>query len=93
MNKNLAEKIAEYSHGDVEVLEEYSGRGMYGKTTTALTADSLSSILVGVVYAAASIAESEFYEEDIEEDCTIDDLAEFAEDMSQDSLGLGIVIY
>ena len=86
MELYLAEKIAENSYDEVEVREDYSGRGMYGETTAALTAESLSSIIVGMVRAAVELADSE-------DDASVEELVDFAEGMRTDNMGLGIVVY
>lgn len=48
MDKELAEKLVEMlnNEGDeAEVYEGYSGRGMYGKTTTGVVCDGLGLLL------------------------------------------------
>lgn len=67
----------------VQVYEDYSGRGMYGETTTALQIDEMQSF-----YTALSIVMEDGDSEDREW------VADFLSDGVQwDQLGKGFVIY
>lgn len=51
MQKPLAELICECDY-DLELYEGYSGRGMYGETTTGVVCDNLTQILKAVIESA-----------------------------------------
>ena len=60
MEKELAEKLVELlnDEGDeAEVYEGYSGRGMYGKSTTGVTCSSLALLLAVVINRADEFCE------------------------------------
>jgi hypothetical protein len=79
----LLHKIMEYDY-DIRIMEDYSGRCMYGKGTTALTGDfRMADVLSSVLNAVATGC---LFEEDFED---IGDQFDFR----QDNMGLGIVIY
>lgn len=78
MNKHVAEQLTEASDG--EVYHNYSGRGMFGKTTT------------GVVFQS----KEKFYEalaDVVERGKNLLELANFIRSIKFDSLGLGIIVY
>ncbi len=52
MDRNLAEKLVEIIeyNDDCKLYEDYSGRGMYGKTTTGISTNaSMDSMLCMVI--------------------------------------------
>lgn len=61
------------------VVEEYSGRGMYGETTFAVATDDAVNLLLSAVWEAAENPE--------------DVPAERPDELRQDSLGRGYVVY
>jgi len=70
-----------------ELYEGYSGRGMYGKETTAVTFDSESDAreaMLQVAYYAGGEAG---------EDPTAEEVLEDLKKARFDSLGLGVVVY
>ena len=84
MTRELAEVLVECLHNyDIEatIYENYSGKCMYGKTTTGLEGEfTLTDVLAAVIHSADLLVE--------------DGEAIFVgEDLSQDSLGLGYIIY
>lgn len=83
MTKETAELITDYSG---EIHEDYSGRGMYGETTTAVVLDS----------------ENDFYKAiaGIFNDCMLDSnmhdadlIIQYLKNVKMDNLGTGIIIY
>jgi len=89
MDKHIAEGIEEGAQDfgkEVEVREDYSGRGMYGDTTTALIASDISDVIVGMIQFAVNMKEAE-------DDETIDLICKTAEHLRTDQMGLGIVVY
>lgn len=67
---------------DVDLLTDYSGRGMYGRTCPAVVTDSetFHRLLVGIAFACA------------EQGRTIDDASQFA-NAHTDSMGRDTVYY
>ena len=63
MTKEMAEFLksaSEHAGNECDVHEEYSGRGMYGKTTHGVVVDSMSQLLSDVIdYVRANIGEAE----------------------------------
>jgi len=91
MDKELAEKLVEVLQEeleDVEIYIDYSGRGMYSKTTTGIT---FKGDVIDVVKAVINHAH-EFCLEDNDELGYPD--AEFTiNNLRADSMGLGTIIY
>jgi hypothetical protein len=84
MTRDLAEVILEACHKeelDCELFEDYSGRCMYGKKTTGISGDvTIVDIL------AAVIANADLF--------VLDGEAIFcSEELRQDQLGLGNIVY
>jgi hypothetical protein len=80
----MKEEVAEilFNHGhSIEVMDDYSGRGMYGKMTTAVTCDDMSDICVAIATAA------------IEEPDAFKGLKPSDFNFREDSLGRGRVYY
>jgi len=81
---------------EYEIYEDYSGRGMYGKATTALTIDNKDSLLQAVAEAMLNF---EFYKENTpepkcdEENITPRDFVTSIGGIKFDSLGLKTVAY
>ena len=87
MQLDLANFIAEHADQfdeEVKVIPEYSGRGMYGSTTAALSVRSplvlakLAFLMNELLYEAVENGEVALYEID---------------DFRSDQLGLGYVVY
>lgn len=76
--KNAAEEVGL----DIEVRDDYSGRGMYGKITHAIVADSLCDLIPALLCHAAYDYVA------VVEDGLFDDFK-----LRQDNMGLGIVLY
>jgi hypothetical protein len=68
-----------------EIRDEYSGRGMFGKTTYAVVFDSQGEFQRALLYAAYSLGENGADDAEglLKELC----------DLGIDSMGLGIVVY
>lgn len=85
MTKELAEKLVEVcalEEEEVTLYESYSGRGQFGKLTTGIEGKTISlSKLLGYVIAHAEI----FVEEG--------ESMFVSEELSQDNLGKGYIIY
>lgn len=87
MKEVTANFIREHaSDFDVEVMDDYSGRGMFGKQTFAVTMPSVSA-LASVCANFALNATSESIEENREA------LEEIVKGFRSDSMGMDIVIY
>lgn len=79
MKAHIAELICSVN-GSLELRENYSGRGMYGNTTTAIVFDSHNEFLAACVEAALNS----------------DDFDEFLDEISRfsyDSMGLSKIVY
>jgi len=69
---------------EIELVSDYSGRGMFGKATAAVNCDGHSTLRRAIAYVAANCEPgSDEAEEVIEE----------AGKLRIDSLGMGIVVY
>jgi tRNA(Ile2) C34 agmatinyltransferase TiaS len=79
MLKKAAEIITNYSG---EIYEDYSGRGMFGETTTAITFDSNLEFYEAI--ADVMVNEEQEQREMV---------ADFLRNIQKDSLGNGIIIY
>lgn len=84
MTQDAAEFIANNVNG-AEVYEEYSGRGMYGKTTTGVTVSSELRVIEGLMNIVKEMAE----DEDLE---GLQNLPDF-KNLRVDNMGQDIIIY
>ena len=83
MDRKLAELLIEQDPtNEAEIYEEYSGRGMYGKSTTGVVANDALALFVNLLEA---VADGYVSVEDLEE-------IEFGE-LSTDSMGLDLIVY
>jgi len=57
MDAKLAETLADFV--DAEIYEDYSGRGMFGKTTTGLVVDNITELLAAVINNADLLVEQD----------------------------------
>lgn len=78
MHKKFAELICENSMS-CEIRDDYSGRGMFGKTTTGIVCGSIEEFVKSCV--AATLEEPESMEEI------------FTENIRSDNMGLDIIFY
>lgn len=93
MKKEIAELLIEHNR-DLNLYENYSGRGMYGKTTTGISCDDMAQVMEAVgecfldmIYDASSIHNDTYDTSDAE------DLVDALTNFQTDSLGLGIIVY
>jgi hypothetical protein len=73
-------EAAESIGSEASVYEDYSGRGMYGKTTAGVV---LSSMTAAIAAAAAAVADADEPR----------DMADDLGNLSWDSMGRDIIIY
>jgi hypothetical protein len=81
---------------DVRVREDYSGRCMYGKTTTGLIIGSYSDLLKAVAYGAAMCQEAEKDEQNHSAHNDLPSVDDFIDDLdiSSDSMGRdSLIVY
>lgn len=86
MQKELAEllvQIIENNGEEADLRDDYSGRGMYGDETYAVTCDCGLGYVLGLVLE--SVKDGYLTEDDLK------DIKSFG--FRQDSMGLGMVIY
>jgi hypothetical protein len=92
MNKDIAEMIIDYGN-DLSLYEDYSGRGMYGKTTTAITCDSKDDLMGAI---GECFFEMVLDAKDMGEDYDttgVKELKNVLRNLQQDSLWLGYIFY
>ncbi len=85
MKDSVAHAIVEAGNGEVEIYENYSGRGMFGKCTTAITCDQSQQ-----VFALARAVRNATRDND---EKLVEELLDFSQSMKSDSLGLGMIYY
>ena len=92
MTKELAELLVN-NGSDLRIYEDYSGRGMYGKTTTGIQCDDIKDFLdaVGETFCNM-VSDASFEGEDYDMELA-DELKDLLTNHRQDSLGLGYIIY
>lgn len=71
---------------EINGREAYSGRGMYGRTTAAVTAENASEVMAAIAQATRGLAQ-------LEKDEEIDEFIEDLRGLRADSMGLGVVLY
>lgn len=79
MDYNIAKLIVDHGEGDLELREEYSGRGMFGKETTGITSPNWDIFVKSCI--SATIEDPERME-------TL-----FDETISTAQMGLDMIIY
>ncbi len=84
MTKELADLLTEDMG---EIRDDYSGRGMYGTQTYAVSFDSESDFRTSALSAAFALGEQ------AETDDDVYDHLEALKLLRMDSMGLGIVVY
>lgn len=89
MEKITAEKLVEFNN-EFEIYENYSGRGMYGKTTYGVQVDSLSD-LIGAAFQLGLHCNSE--ESSIEFSTETEIIEEDLHNLNWDNLGRRIIVY
>lgn len=79
----------------VSVYENYSGRFMYGDTTSGVTTRNQYTSIVNVLKAAMYFlaTEPEIFQEDYTEEQRDDIIGDLEGDFREDSMGLGQIIY
>ena len=87
MNLETAKILTAYNE-EIEVHEDYSGRGMYGKKTGAICCDSMSDIFKALHEWSAY---NDF--EDPEQAQAFTDALYELSNLRSDSMGLGMVYY
>lgn len=83
---------------EVEIREDYSGRGMYGKTTFAVVVDDVMDLLAATIKYAAEVGYDVGYAVAIEEatkGSLGDDKFEAPDfrNLRTDSMGMRVVVY
>jgi hypothetical protein len=82
----MRQEVAELLTEDMgEIREEYSGRGMYGKTTHAVVYDSRGDYERALIYAA--------YEVGNRGNDDVEGILGELSNLGSDSMGMGIVVY
>jgi len=94
MEDIMAVKLMNVLHNeghDAEVREGYSGKGMFGKTTTGISTNAtLPDILMAVIHAIPELADMRAeMAESVEYSTCFEDM----QDIRFDHLGLGYIYY
>jgi hypothetical protein len=93
--KAIVAAAEEIGLDSVRLYEDYSGRGMYGRTTTGVVADSWGDLIKCVALAAGHIAQDETdldTPNEREDGLTLDDFVQDL-DLSSDQMGRGLIVY
>jgi hypothetical protein len=85
--ETAVEMMNECGH-DAEVYENYSGRSMYGKTTTGIVSDAAGPVISYFIITAAL----EIYEDELENYQIMDEVFEIIP-KRYDSMGLSTIYY
>ncbi len=89
MKYDIAKVVVECGQNydyDLKLYKDYSGRGMYGRTTTGIEYSNTGDLIAAFILAAT---ESEYANDDE----FIDDLVDTAENLCFDQLGLNYIAY
>lgn len=92
MKKEIAEMIADYG-SNLQLHEDYSGRGMYGKTTTAITCDDVDDFFSAVGDLMFDMLLDAMNEGEDYDTKDAEELRNVLSQFRQDSLGMGYIIY
>ena len=92
MNKEIAEMIVGYSD-DLSLHEDYSGRGMYGKTTTAITCDSMNDLMEAIGECFYDMVLGAMSDGNDYDETNAVELTKVLQNLRQDSLGMGYIFY
>ena len=90
MTHELAQRIFEAGDElgvEIQIRERYSGRHMYGETTTGIIYSDNSALLQSFSYAAAKMIEDRGYGKEFEE------FMEAIPDLKYDSMGQSTIAY
>jgi hypothetical protein len=82
MKQEAAELLKECADDDCSMRSDYSGRGMFGKSTHAVTFESMSDFHTALANAAWALGENSDAE-----------LLEELKGLGSDAMGTGIVVY
>jgi hypothetical protein len=88
MKAEHAELLADTLGGriDIEVMSEYSGRGMYGEQTSGVVVDSMAEFLSALgTYLSNTDCQDEAE--------TIREIGEAIRDLNVDNMGMSIILY
>lgn len=92
MKREIAEMIVDQGY-DLQIYGDYSGRGMYGKTTTGIQTDDVGKFLEAVGQAFVDMISDATLDGENYDMTMAEDLQETLSDYKQDSLGMGYIIY
>ena len=91
MRKETAELLVGNEEAGIgRVMEGYSGRGMMGRKTTAVTFESHRELRAALLNAAFTLGADVMSGDDEE---LAENVMEELKDLGQDSLGRGLVVY
>ena len=85
MDLNIARLIVEAGDEDMTLIEDYSGRGMFGDDTAAISCHGVGPLLAAVAIAVDQL--------DDESEADGEEIADAVRSIRSDQLGLGMVWY
>lgn len=92
MKKEIAEILVDYN-GNLQIYEDYSGRGMYGKTTYGIQCDDVKDFLDAVgEYFFEMILDAKDEGDDYDTEMA-KELKDALSNYQYDSLGMGYIVY
>lgn len=91
---NFLKKAAEHCGNEADIREEYSGRGMYGRSTAAVVVNSLPELMLNVIQYTREIVENNQELEDVAV-TLLDAIPEVADlgRLRTDSMGHDTILY
>lgn len=93
----IFEKVGDFEGIEVSITEDYSGRGMYGKTTVGIVIESKDDIFKLLASLIDPSADIDFFVNQIESCDDSDDWKEFLtsdiSELKSDSMGYSTIYY
>jgi hypothetical protein len=82
MTQKAAETLHRLGYEEGEIRPDYSGRGMFGKTTHGVVYDSMADFYTALAYVTAEGNEEER-----------EAVAGALENLNTDNMGFGVIVY
>lgn len=92
MKKEIAQMLVQYG-SDLRLHEDYSGRGMYGKTTTGISCDNMRQFMEAIGNTFYGMIEDAMVDGEEYNTSDAEDLVDVLSNLQTDNLGRGIIIY
>lgn len=82
----LVKKAADYNDYDISIYKEYSGRGMFGETTTGLVCSDINVLIKVIAFASKMFTPDDNY-------LFFEDFLNDLLPVKMDSLGKDVIFY